>query len=405
MLNKSIVYWAPPTEVAAIRNTAENMVTNNLIKTRFILEKILDNINKGDKVGIKVHVGEAYNTRYLRHDYIHEVVDVIKSKGGIPTLIETQGNGMNIQLLNITDTCSIFLGSRKTTTEHNKIAHLHGYTESLIGAPLRFIDGEKGLDGKIINIDGIHFKDVSVAIGLFEFDKLVIVSHFKGHPQAGFGGAMKNLGIGCTTKRNKSRAHLDGSFIVDPMICNISKCNQECIEACPVNAIKINGESAVIDSSLCIGCFGCKEKCSIRKAIQIPAYTDLKKFCERLIDNTMAVITSFGPEKIRYINFALELTLMCDCVSNPSVPIAPDLGIFGSSDPLAIDRACIDAEINAPGLPVLDENGKWLEPLPPGVEKFNKKLNAMSLPVNTSWQFEAAVKNNIGNINYELIKI
>jgi len=125
--NKSIVYWAPPNEVIAIRNTTENMFTNNLVKTRLILDKILDNINSGDKVGVKVHVGEAYNTHYLRHDYIHEVVDVIKSKGGIPTLIETQGNGMNVQLLNITENTSICLGCRKTTIEHNKTAHLHGY--------------------------------------------------------------------------------------------------------------------------------------------------------------------------------------------------------------------------------------------------------------------------------------
>lgn len=401
MSKESIVYWAPPYEVAAIKNTAENMVTNNLVKTRLILDKILDNINSGDKVGVKVHVGEAYNTRYLRHDYVHEVVDFIKSKGGIPTLIETQGNGMNVKHLNISENYSIHLGCRKTATEHKKTAYLHGYNESLIGAPLKFIDGENGIDGKIIEIDGIHLKDVSVATGLFDFDKLVIVSHFKGHPQAGFGGALKNLGIGCTTKRNKFRAHFDGDLKVNPKKCDISKCNQECVQACPVGAIKIVNKIAVIDPSTCIGCFGCKEKCPVRKAIKSAAFANFDIFCGRVIDNAKAVLTSFGKENIRCINFALEITLMCDCVVNPSVPIVPDLGIFGSADPLAIDKACVDAETNAPGIPILNENGQWTKPTAPGIEKFNA-LNKM---VNVSWQLDAAVKDRIGNIEYELIKI
>jgi len=92
---------------------------------------------------------------------------------------------------------------------------------------------------------------------------------------------------------------------------------------------------------------------------------------------------------------------MCDCVVNPSAPIVPDLGIFGSADPLAIDKACVDAEINAPGIPILNGNGQWTKPTAPGIEKFNA-LNEM---VNASWQLDAAVKDRIGNIEYKLIKI
>ena len=99
MTNKAIVYWASPIEIASLRNTAKNMVTNNLVKTRLILDKILDNINPNDKVAVKVHVGEALNTHYLRHDYVREVVETIKSKGGIPTLVETHGRGNNYELI------------------------------------------------------------------------------------------------------------------------------------------------------------------------------------------------------------------------------------------------------------------------------------------------------------------
>ena len=402
---KPIVYWANPNEVCHLdfpgRNDKRNMKTNNLVKTRLILDKILDNINSGDTVGIKVHAGEAHNTRYLRHDYVHEVVEAVKSKGGIPTLIETQGIGMNIEQLNLSENYSICLGHRKNTEDHHKIAHLHGYSESIIGAPLKFVDGDKGLDGKIIEIDGIHFKEVSIAAGLFEYDKIVVISRFKGHPNAGFGGALKQLGIGCVSKRNKYRAHLSGIIFVNPNGCKISKCAQECIAACPVNAIKIENELASIDVSTCIGCIGCIESCPLKGAILSEPFRKNKEFIECTMDNAAAVLVSYNPENIRYINFAVDITLVCDCVVNAGVPIIPDLGIFASDDPLAIDKACLDAETNAPGLPVLGKDGKWTEPLSPGVEKFK----AMNHKVDPTWQLDAAVKNGLGCIEYELVNI
>lgn len=401
MSEKSIVYWAPPIEVASLRNSAENMVTNNLVKTRIILDRILNNINAGDKVAVKVHVGEAHNTRYLRHDYVREVVRTIKSKGGIPTLVETHGLGNNIETLNICEDYSICIGHRKSTGDHRKIAQLHGYTEEIVEAPLKFIDGEEGLNNKRVKINGIQFEEVSVAEGIFEFDKLVVISHFKGHPQAGFGGALKQLGIGTVSKRNKHLAHFDNLLTINTKRCNISLCKQECIESCPVNAITIGGESAIIDSSLCYGCFRCTQKCPVKRAIKAPYMNEINIFVERFIDNATAVINSFGPEKIRYINFALDIPLMCDCVPNPGMAVVPDLGIYGSSDPVAIDKACYDAEIDAPGLPIMDKDGNWLTPINQGVEKFKALLSL----VNPSLQFDAALKNSIGNIEYELIKL
>ncbi|MFX1406701.1 MAG: DUF362 domain-containing protein [Promethearchaeota archaeon] len=401
MSDKSLVYWASPIEVASLKNSAENMVTNNLVKTRLILDKILNNIDADDKVAVKVHVGEAHNTRYLRHDYVREVVRAIRSKGGIPTLVETHGLGNNIETLNICEDYSICIGHRKSTVDHQKIAQLHGYTEEIVEAPLKFIDGEEGLNNKRVKINGIHFEDVSVAEGIYKYDKLVVISHFKGHPQAGFGGALKQLGIGTVSKRNKHLAHFDNVLIINTKRCNISLCKQECIESCPVNAISIEGESAVIDSNLCFGCFRCTQKCPVKRAIKAPKMNEINVFVERFIDNATAVIKSFGPEKIRYINFALDIPLMCDCVPNPGMAVVPDLGIYGSSDPVAIDKACYDAEINAPGLPTMDKDGNWLAPIYQGVEKFKALLSL----VNPSVQFDAARKNGIGNIEYELIKL
>ncbi len=399
-MNKAKVFWASPNEIASLRNTAKNMVTNNLVKTRLILDEILDNINKGDKVAVKVHVGEALNTHYLRHDYVREVVEAIKSKGGTPTLIETHGRGNEYELLDICEDYSVCVGHRRKTADHNKIAHLHGYTESIIGAPLKFIDGEEGLEGKIVPINGIHFKDVSVASGLFEFDKMVVISHFKGHPQAGFGGALKQVGIGCVTKKNKFLAHMEKAYEVNSKKCDITKCNKECITACPVNAIDMNGEKALINASKCFGCHLCVKKCPIKRAIKAPRMNEVKDFVERFMDSFAAVL-SFGPENIRYINFAFDITMICDCTPNPGMPVVPDLGIFGSSDPVAIDKACFDAETKAPGLPILNKEDEWKEPLQAGVEKFGAMMDI----VKPYYQFEAALKNNIGSIDYELIKI
>ncbi|MHA1378447.1 MAG: DUF362 domain-containing protein [Candidatus Helarchaeota archaeon] len=398
MTDKSSVYWALPNEIVALKNTKENMSTNNLIKTRLILGKILDNINSGDKVAVKVHVGEGFNTHYLRHDYVREVVDFIKSLGGIPILIETQGLGMKVQHLKMSDNHTICLGVRKTTEEHEKIAHLHGYTESIIGAPIKFIDGDKGIEYKNVKINGIQFDEVPVASGLFEFDKLVVISHFKAHGAAGFGGALKQLGIGCMAKKGKFLAHFDKMKITNK--CDPSKCNEECIEVCPVNAIKINGDKKEIDQILCVGCQACLEYCKIRRAISAK-WNPFDKFVERLIDNATGVITGFGKQNIRYVNFAFEVVLNCDCVACPGPPIVPDLGIFGSADPVAVDKACIDAETTAPGIPRMDKNGKWLAPLPSGTEKFKELLKIC----DPKWQFNAAVKNKIGNLDYELIKI
>jgi len=401
MSNKSIVYWAPPNETFALFHTEKDMTTNNLVKTRLILNKILDNINSGDKVAVKVHVGEANNTHYLRHDYIREVVNAINSKGGIPTLIETQGLGLKINVVEISEDYTIHLGHRKNASDHSKIAHLHGYTESITGAPLEFIDGDDGLDGKNVKIDGLQYQEVSVGAGLLDFDKLVVVSHFKGHGEAAFGGALKQIGQGCVTKKFKHLAHFNGLPRINPKKCNISKCNQECVEACPANAIRIDGNSAVINESDCFGCFLCTKKCPVKRAIKQPIMNGVKDFVERVVDHATAVISSFQPENIRYINFAFDVTVMCDCISSSGMPIVPDLGIFGSSDPVSVDKACLDAEINAPGLPIF-KDGQWTQPLPPGVEKFQKMLGEI---VNSDYQFDSAVKNKIGTTDYELIEI
>jgi len=165
-------------------------------------------------------------------------------------------------------------------------------------------------------------------------------------------------------------------------------------------------KSGVIDEETCHGCFNCMLKCPHGKAKKsnpikrIPMVLG-EEFSHHFLDNAYAVIKSFGAEKIRYINFALDMTVMCDCVSNPGMRVVPDLGIFGSIDPVAVDMACVDAEINAPGLPTIGKNGEWKEAPLSGVEKFSAS-GAMG---DVNWSLDAAVKNKLGSKDYELIKI
>ena len=126
-----------------------------------------------------------------------------------------------------------------------------------------------------------------------------------------------------------------------------------------------------------------------------------KIFTEKLIDNALGVITGMGLENIRFINFATDITMNCDCVPNPGPPVIPDLGIFGSKDPVAIDKVCVDLARDAPGLPRINQKGIWSEPIPAGVEKFHALLPLCE----TSWQFDASVKNKIGSVDYVLEKL
>ena len=401
MTEESIVYWAPPFEVPSLNYNKELMETNNLVKTKLVLDKVLDNINSGDKVAVKVHVGEAFNTRYLRPDYVREVVKTIKSKGGIPTLIETQGVGNNMNCIDITEDYKVCVGHRKKAEDHLKIAQLHGYTESITGAPFKFVDGVEGLDYKKVSIDGIQFKDVAVASDLFDFDKMVVIARFKGHASCAFGGALKQLGIGCVSKMAKWFAHFAGSVTVNERKCDPSKCNQECVEACPLNSIEIREGKAHIDEFLCMGCNYCVRGCPIKRVLKGPYVNVGIDFVKRVADNALAVTQSFGPEKIRYINFATEITAQCDCVTNIGMPVIPDLGIFASSDPVALDKACVDAETDAPGLWFRNTKGEWIEPLPRGVEKF-KALGSMG---EAPWILDAAVQNKLGSQDYKLVSI
>ena len=183
-----------------------------------------------DKIVIKTHFGAEENTRYLRPSYIRFLCDYIKELGGIPFVAESCGWG-------VPGTGGEY-GGRANEEEYLEIALKHGFTEETMGAPLLMLDGPDGIDYEIQKINGKKFNEVLVAGRLREFKHLIIASHFKGHSGSGFGGAIKNLGIGCVSKGGKTQAHMGKTFKFAFDAC-VSEC-KECLEICPTKALTKN---------------------------------------------------------------------------------------------------------------------------------------------------------------------
>ncbi|MHA2233465.1 MAG: DUF362 domain-containing protein, partial [Candidatus Hodarchaeales archaeon] len=182
-------------------------------------------IKPGDKVIIKTHFGAVNQTRHLRPMYIRKIVDLVRKAGGIPWVAECVGLGLDLKNLEA-NFC--------TAPGYLSLAAQHGFTIGSLNAPVILLDGIWGTDSFIVsNENGKHLKKTAVALGLRAADKILIVSHFKGHDGAGFGGALKQLGIGCVSKQGKGEAHFGGNeniYVKHPENC--TACGK-CIEVCP----------------------------------------------------------------------------------------------------------------------------------------------------------------------------
>jgi len=331
---------------------------------------ILDNISKGDQVAIKTHFGIHGTTKSLRPVFIRKVAQMVKDKGGMPFVTETTGLGMAKE--------RSFAVSKIATAEEN------GYTSQTLSAPIIIADGLKGLDGVEVSVNGIQLKRAYVAKHIAEADKVISLAHFKGHMNSGFGGALKNIGVGCVAKTSKYDLHIREPPAIDPGRC--TKCGA-CVEICPVDAIKDWG----IDPKKCVRCQGCAEVC---KDGAIPLnWVSSRDLSERFVDCAKAVIDCVGKENFRYVNFLLDITPHCDCCPYSDNPIVPDLGILASDDILAIDKASVDMVNQAPILPnSMAQNGE---------DKFHSVFEW----THSKYQLEAAEKLELGSMEYNVIKV
>lgn len=331
-------------------------------------------VRPGDLWAVKVHFGEEGNFTYLRPQFVRPIVERLRELGAKPFL---------------TDTNTLYKGSRSDGVSHLETALRHGFTWEVTGAPVIIADGLKGTDTVMVPVPGEIYREVEVAKGIYEAHGMVVVSHFKGHDLAGFGGALKNLGMGCTGRRGKLSQHSEVAPKVNPRKCK--GCGR-CAEECPQGAIRLGGGRAEVDRRLCSGCGQCVVACP-EKAVEVRWKRDAALFQKKMVEHALGALA--GKEgKVLYLNFLLSVTPVCDCWSKSDPPIVPDIGVLASRDPVALDQASVDLVKAAPGLGELEGCG-------PGTDKFR----AVHKTIDWSFQLEHAERLGLGSRAYELVTL
>ncbi len=278
-------------------------------------------ISANDLTAIKLHFGEKGNDAFLNPIYLRPVVDFVKSKNGLPFL---------------TDTNTLYNGSRSNAINHVVTAIEHGFNYAVVNAPVIIADGLKGNDYADITIHQRHFNTVKIAQSIVDAHSMIVVSHVKGHEMAGFGGAIKNLAMGCAPIKGKMEQH-SARPVVNPKKC--IGCS-ECATICPANAITIAKSVASINPISCIGCGECISICP-QKTIHLNWETELPTFIERMTEYALGAVQK-KQKKTIFINFLMNISPLCDCYPFNDIPIVPDIGILASTDAVAIDQASID---------------------------------------------------------------
>lgn len=290
---------------------------------------LFDFIKKSDSTAVKMHFGEEGNMGHVRAEYAGVVCRKLLDKGAVPFL---------------TDTNTLYRGRRTNSSEHIKLAAEHGFTKKTCSVDIVVPDDAKKENVIEVAIDGKFFKTAKVAAIFMKSDSLVGIAHFKGHVMTGFGGALKNIGMGCASREGKLAQHSEIAPVLDVKRC---KTCGACIKACPANAIYSQGTRVVIDSSKCIGCATCIAVC-VHNAIEVDWESGGMQLQDKMIEYASAILLN-KKGKQAFINFVTKITKECDCLAKDDPRIAPDIGIFASLDPVAVDQASYDAVSNACG--------------------------------------------------------
>lgn len=332
-------------------------------------------ISPGDLVALKVHFGERGNTGYVRPQFIRRVVDKVKARGGKPFL---------------TDANTLYVGSRANAVDHIQTAIENGFDFAVVGAPIVIADGLTGKDYRHVEINGKHFREVKIGTAVLDADAIIAITHFKGHEMTGFGGTLKNLGMGLGSRSGKQQMHSDVKPQIDQEKC--IGC-EKCQEWCPGAAIYTEGEKSVIDKEKCIGCGECTVTCPVR-AIAIRWETKPDVIQEKIVEYTMGVLK--GKEgKAGFITFLTNVTPDCDCCSWSDAPVVADIGILASKDPVALDQACVDLVMQARGNPASAL----------GRDDVEDKFRALHPDIDWRVQLEYGEKMGLGTREYKLIKV
>ena len=337
----------------------------------------------GKYVAIKMNFGEPGNMDYLRPNWAKTVADLVKSQGGKPFL---------------TDCNTLYPGSRKNALEHLYCAWENGFTPLTVGCPILIGDGLKGTDDIEVPVRGGEYvKNAKIGRAVMDADVIISMTHFKGHETTGFGGALKNLGMGCGSRAGKKEQHNNGKAYVQQEICRGCR---RCMRECANNGLVFDPETRKmhVDKEHCVGCGRCVGACNF-DAIDFEDPNSNQMLNYRIAEYAKAVVD--GRPQF-HISLVMDISPNCDCHVENDAPILPDVGMFASFDPLALDQACVDACMKCEPLPN-SQLGEHMRD-PHFVDHHDHFTN--STP-ESEWQscLSHAEKIGLGTRDYELIRL
>jgi uncharacterized Fe-S center protein len=329
----------------------------------------------GDLVAVKLHFGESRHTGHVRPWFMKRIVSWLLRQETCPFL---------------TDTNTLYRGTRADAVSHLRAAADHGFTYSAVGAPVVIADGLLGTNETRVPVGGRFVKSAPLGAEIVKAEALISVAHFKGHEVTGFGGTLKNLGMGCAARSGKLDMHSTTKPFVRPscVACGV------CASWCPADAITVE-QKAEIDEEKCIGCAECIAVCP-EKAVAI-RWNESTDTCQmKMVEYAKAAIST-KRGKVGYVNFITDVHPVCDCYGTEKEPIVPDIGVLASLDPVAIDQASYDLVNEAPPA----KGSKLSDGYSVGGDKFMD----LHPDVDPTVQLRHAEKLGMGTRDYELVEL
>lgn len=352
------------------------------------LKKLIRRAGIGDidfdkkMTAIKIHFGEPGNLSFLRPNWAKAVADVVKELGGKPFL---------------TDCNTLYVGRRKDALEHLESALENGFSPFSTGCQIIIGDGLKGTDETYVPVKGGELvTEAKIGTAIMDADIFISLNHFKGHEATGFGGALKNIGMGCGSRAGKMEMHNSGKPTVDQERCVGCR---TCSKNCAHGAISFDEHrKASIDHTKCVGCGRCLGSCNF-DAIYNENSSAVKELDMKIAEYSKAVLD--GRPNF-HINLVIDISPYCDCHGENDVPILPDIGMFASFDPVALDQACVDACNAQKPMP-----GSLLDDRMHEEGFCDHHDHFVNTTPDSGWEYclEHAEKIGLGTRQYELITI
>lgn len=334
-------------------------------------------IGPGDLVAIKLHFGERGSTAFINPVLVRQIVHGVKEAGGKPFLCDSN---------------TLYTGGRSNAVDHLETALQHGFSYATVEAPVIIMDGLRGRGSRDVSVKGKHFRSVQIGAAVAEADVLIVLSHVKGHMMTGFGGAIKNLSMGCSSRAGKQRMHSAVKPVIKEDRCR--SCGT-CIRWCAAGAITLKKEGgAWIDPDKCTGCGECIISCT-HGAVKAQWSTALPAMAERMVEFACGAMQGKRGAAL-FFNFLLDVTPDCDCNSWSDLPIVPDIGILASTDPVAADQAAVDL--------VNSRVGIASSALPAAFEPGGDKFRALHPKTDYRVQLAYAEEMGLGSRRYELVE-